>query len=40
MLLGAWLTHRRDLPRPLTDVDGSPLPLTSRLGILPPRDLV
>lgn len=33
----AW---RRDRPLPLTDVDGQPLPLRRRLGLLRPREIL
>jgi Na+/proline symporter len=40
MIAVSWITHRRDPPRPLTDVDGQPLPLRQRLGFLTPRDML
>jgi len=39
MVAVSLLTQRRDAPMPLTDVDGQPLPLRRRLGILPPKEL-
>lgn len=34
------LTQRRIPPRPLTDVDGNPLPLDKRLGTVAPKDML
>jgi SSS family transporter len=36
MIVVSLATQRADAPRPLTDVDGNPLPLTKRLGLLSP----
>ena len=38
MVVVSLLTGKRDAPRPLTDVDGNPLPLANRLGNLWMRD--
>lgn len=38
MIAVSLLTLRRDPPRPLTDVDGNPLPLANRLGFMRLRD--
>ncbi len=40
MVAVSLITRHHDLPRTLTDVDGQPLPLENRLGILPPRNLL
>lgn len=39
MVVVTLLTMKRDLPLPLTDVDGNPLALKNRLGWLPFRDI-
>jgi SSS family transporter len=36
MVVVSLATQRTDAPRPLTDVDGNPLPLSKRLGLLSP----
>ncbi len=40
LVIVSLLTQRWDPPSRLTDVDGDPLPLRKRLGILPPKDLL
>ena len=40
LMIGVSLaTQRRNPPMPLVDVDGNPLLLNNRLGILPPREI-
>ncbi|MDD5468434.1 MAG: sodium:solute symporter family protein [Anaerolineales bacterium] len=38
MIVVSLLTQKQDAPRQLTDVDGKPLAMTRRLGILPLKD--
>jgi Na+/proline symporter len=40
LVVVSLLTRHRDPPMSLTDVDGRPLPLENRLGVLLPRDLL
>ncbi|MBN2047564.1 MAG: sodium:solute symporter family protein [Anaerolineaceae bacterium] len=39
MVAVSLLTQKKDPPLPLADVDGAPLPMKHRLGILPPKDI-
>jgi len=39
MVVVSLLSQRVDPPRPLTDVQGTPLPLDKRLGLVPPTDM-
>lgn len=39
MVVVSLLSQQIDPPRPLTDVEGNPLPLDKRLGLVPPRDM-
>lgn len=39
MIVVSLLTQKQDPPLPLTDVDGQPLPMTNRLGLISPREI-